>query len=380
MNINLLLKNKNLVLVFIFLFSLNIGFKEVFRLVDATNRDITFYFFYTLVSIISIALSLSLLKEKNYGMIYCITILLYIILFLSSFSSIDPSYGIQKCFLGLLLPIVFFSIFVKFKWKEELVINCFLITIFVIALIAIPYKIMNGFMNRATSFGVLGSIPFGWVNGMAFILVGLKEKKRVNDYLLMLFFVLMVFWTGSKGPLLALMVIVLFNFNKILGKKVSTKIITFFLLLVFGIIISQYADDVRSIRSFIAFFENPEEYMEGVGSGSIGSRSNYITLALDTFFDHPILGSGFGTFSEVNFTDHKYPHNIYVELLAEGGLVCFILFMILLLKNYYKTKIGQGILFMLICLSFSGDISYFRYAFFPLLISTYVHNLNKKNK
>lgn len=377
MNIGLLLKNKMYLVIFILLFSLNIGFKEVFRIVDNVNIDFTFYLFYFLLSVVMLVLSANLVRDKKYALVYFLVTILYIILFLSSFSSLDPSYGIQKCFLGFLLPIVLFSIFIKFKWTPELIINSLVFTIFIIALIAIPYKILHGLFNRATSFGLLGSIPFGWVNGMAFIIVGLKPTKKIGDYLLMVFFVTMVIWTGSKGPLLALLVIILFNFNKILGKKMSTKIIMFTLLFIIGFVVLQYADDIRSVRSIIAFFEDPEGYSEGVGKGSIGSRSNYVGSAISTFLEYPILGSGFGTFSEVNYTTHKYPHNIYVELLSEGGIICTVIFLIILLKNSFK-GLGQGVLFMLICLSFSGDISYFRYAFFPLLISTYIYNYNKK--
>lgn len=379
MNVGFLLKNKRYLIIFILLFSLNIGFKEMFRVLDTTNVDFTFYLFFILISIIGLIFSFSLIKEKNYKVIYFLSSLLYIILFLSSFSSLDPSYGIQKCFLGILLPIFIFSVFVKFKWTPELITNCLVFTIFIIALVAIPYKMQHGLMIRGTSFGFLGSIPFGWVNGMAFILVGLKDKKKTGDYLLMLFFILMVMWTGSKGPLLALVAVVLLNFNKILGRKISTKIITFTLLTVVSYITFQYADDIRSIRSIIAFFEDPEGYVEGVGRGSIGSRSGYINLAINSFVENPVLGSGFGSYSEVNNTSHKYPHNIYLELLTEGGLVCFSIFLIILLKNSYK-GLGQGVLFMLICLSFSGDMSYFRYAFFPLLVSTYIYNYNKKRK
>lgn len=375
MSSKLLLRNKNLLIVFVVLYSLTIGFKEVFRLIDDDNIDITFYLFYIILSIVTILFSMNLMKQ--YMIIYVLSTLLYVILFLSSFTTMDISYGIQKSFLGILLPLFVFSIFIRFKWTRELILSCFCVTIVGISIVAILYKLTHGFFIRSVPFGVLGSIPFGWVNGFGFVLVGMKLQKKMSDYLLLIFFILMVIWTGSKGPLLALSIIVMFNFNKILGKKFSTKLITAFVLCFVIFFIYQFADDIRSVRSFVALFEDPEGYVEGAGSGSIGSRSSYFSKGFNSFFSNPILGIGFGAFSEVNLTTHKYPHNIYIELLAEGGLICFTLFCLILKNNSFK-GMGQGVLFILICLSFSGDFSYFRYAFYPLLISTYIYNFNKK--
>lgn len=376
MDVKLLLHKNKYLLFFLILFFINIGFKEVFRLFEETDLDIAFYFFSIIISIVALALSSNLLNNNLYYKVYCLTSFLFLILFVSSFTAEDTIYGIQKCFLGLLLPLLLFSIFIRFNWSPKFIYDCFIFAVIIIIVIAIPYKISNGLFIRSTSFGLLGSIPFGWVNGMSFIIVGLKQNKKVSDYFLMLVFILMIIWTGSKGPLLAMTIIILINFNKILGDKISTKIITFLLLFLAGLVIFNYAEDIRSVRSIIAFFNDPEGYTDGVGRGSIGTRSNYIGLAFDTFLKYPIFGAGFGSFAEVNFTFHQYPHNIYLEMLAEGGIISLIIFLLILLKNSFA-GLGQAVLFMLICLSFSGDISYFRYAFFPLLISSYINNYNK---
>jgi O-antigen ligase len=186
----------------------------------------------------------------------------------------------------------------------------------------------------------------------------------------------MVLWSGSKGPFLALLVVSLFNFNKILGSKKITKLIILFLLIGFVFVINLYAEEFRAIRGLLAFFQDTEDYSDGVGSGSVGTRLDYLNTAVNLFLEKPLFGNGFGSFVEIGLL-HKYPHNVYIELLSETGLFAFFFLIFVIFKNSFK-GIGQGVLFILICLSFSGDFSYFRYALYPLLISTFIFNNFKK--
>ena len=376
MNLSFNLKNIKKFALFFLLFSINIGFKEIFRLFDEESevQNLICIITILLFSIVSIILSLNLIK--NYKVIFSISIFLFVYFFLSSLFTLQPLYGIQKAFLGILLPIVVFSLFARIKWTKDQILNFFLyITIF-LSIVAIIYKIKSGFFQREINYGVLGPITFGWINGFAFFIVALKNNKKLTEYLLILFFLSMVLWSGSKGPFLALLVVSLFNFNKILGSKKITKLIILFLLIGFVFVINLYAEEFRAIRGLLAFFQDTEDYSDGVGSGSVGARLDYLNTAVNLFLENPLFGNGFGSFVEIGLL-HKYPHNVYIELLSETGLFAFLFLIFVIFKNSFK-GIGQGVLFILICLSFSGDFSYFRYALYPLLISTFIFNNFKK--
>jgi O-antigen ligase len=364
------LKNIKKFALFFLLFSINIGFKEIFRLFDEEIEVQNLICIITIIlfSIVSTILSFNLIK--NYKVIFLISIFLFSYLFFSSLFTLQPLYGIQKAFLGILLPLVVFSLFARIKWTKDQILIFFVYVAFLLSFVAIIYKIKSGFFEREINYGVLGPIPFGWVNGFAFLIVALKKNKKLAEYLSVLFFLSMVLWSGSKGPLLALLVVSLFNFNKILGSKKITKFIMLFLLIGVVFVINLYAEEFRAVRSLLAFFEDPEDYSDGVGSGSVGTRLDYLNSAFNLFLENPLFGNGFGSFVEIGVS-HKYPHNVYIELLSETGLFAFLLLIFIILKNSFK-GIGQGVLFILICLSFSGDFSYFRYALYPLLISTFI--------
>jgi O-antigen ligase len=212
---------------------------------------------------------------------------------------------------------------------------------------------------------------------MAFLALVLQREKSVAQLVFALFFLLMVLWTGSKGPLLGIVFVCLIFFNRIMGSKISTKIMVILLILLLIYILSFFIDDIRSIRSIINFLANPEEYSEGVGKGSIGSRSDFMDISLNLFSKNPITGVGFGGWQDSNtITDHKYPHNIIFEILSETGFIGILLFLILILNLKFKNIIAYIGIFGLVTLLFSGDFSYFRYAFFPLLMA---RNLIKSN-
>lgn len=371
MDIKFLLEHRVKIIIFVVLFSLNLSFREVFKIIGTSGVE--FYFLISIMSITCILMSLSLLK--TIPKIYFPSVVLFIFLFLSSFFVVDIGYGMLKAFLGILLPLTLFSVFIRFQWTFEIIVKSFVFLTLIIGLVAVLYKLQAGFWIRNVNFGVLGPIPFGWVNGFCFVLVGLKQNKKLGDYILMLLFVLMVLWTGSKGPLVGLGVVMMLNFNKILGNKFSTKIISVFLLLAIAFFMNMFADDIRSVKGIIDFFTDTEDYIQGTGQGSIGSRANYVQIALNMFSNNYLFGNGFGSFAENSNILHKYPHNIYAELLAESGLLSIVLFFVIIFNNSFK-GIGQGVIFILVCLSFSGDFSYFRYAFYPLLISTYIY-INK---
>lgn len=365
-NTNSAFKFKNFI-VFIVLYFITIGSKEIFSFMVLGD------FVFGGVLILSFVLSLFFIKHpKRYSKLYLTAFIFYVYLLIMSFNPLEFEYGFQKAFLGLFIPLGLFVFIYKKQWGEEELLKYFILSVAVISCIGILYKIRFGLFTRAVSFGLLGSIPFGWVNGMALLAVALKREKKFFDFLMMIFFFLMVIWTGSKGPLVAFAIVSVFFFNRILGNKFSTKLVVVLMVIIGFFFIKTYGEDIRSVRTIMKYIEDPEGYTEGAGQGSIGARSNYVGYSFSLFETSPVYGVGFGGWNNTSIIEHKYPHNVYVELLSEVGLIGIILFILLLFNFKFKSIFGYMGVFGMICLSFSGDFSYFRYSLFLLLISTFL--------
>tara|TARA_B100001175_G_C19089414_1_gene439757 strand:+ start:171 stop:494 length:324 start_codon:yes stop_codon:yes gene_type:complete len=88
----------------------------------------------------------------------------------------------------------------------------------------------------------------------------------------------------------------------------------------------------------------------------VDSRQYLFFWALDLFSQSPILGNGFAYTDYIN----TYPHNIVVELLAEIGIIGFLIFMIFTFTNFMSVKDNNFRLILVVILFFclfSGSLS-----------------------
>lgn len=76
-----------------------------------------------------------------------------------------------------------------------------------------------------------------------------------------------------------------------------------------------------------------------LGSDQGSGRYEIWDNALQLFWDFPIFGIGIYNFQQYNlqyFNDFHYPHNTYLEVLVESGIIGFILYITLLLTFIFK--------------------------------------------
>jgi O-antigen ligase len=85
---------------------------------------------------------------------------------------------------------------------------------------------------------------------------------------------------------------------------------------------------------------NPFSQAKGGDIGTHSTERRVVTVGLgwDIFLEYPLFGIGLGNFREVarqvyNDPFYRPPHNSYIWALSEGGIFCFILFLLL----YYVT-------------------------------------------
>jgi O-antigen ligase len=184
-----------------------------------------------------------------------------------------------------------------------------------------------------------------------------------------------VFWSGSKGPIIAYFFAVFYLF--ISSGKYFRKLI---LIIFFGgliLILVAYQLDLYSLFNETRFGLLLQIANDGVDftEGSVGVRASSYAQALDLIGQNFLLGIGPGNFALHNST-LMYPHNVHLEILLEYGLIPFLVYVAVIV--YALVRSGSLfraiILFFLICMFFSGDTSYLRFLL-PFILLCNVSNL-----
>lgn len=304
--------------------------------------------------------------------------ILFLYLFFSSFYG-DVAYGIEKLFLSIIAPLCSLLLLNMIRISKDDFLESLMVVFVIVLVSAILWKINYGFFFREVRFGFFGSITFGWMMSLASILsiVQYIANKKTINITYALAFTIAVFWSGSKGPLLSLITIIflviLIN-AKNKGKITFITLIT--LLYYYGF---EYLENFRAIRSLITLIDDPENYIEGVGSGSIGIRLEMYSQSYKIFINNLFFGIGFGAWSNyVSIEPFLYPHNIVLEVASELGIIGLLIVLVTLKRGYYlsSTIFKYLISYLLLAMMFSGDFSYFRYIIFFII----VQNIFKKRK
>ena len=274
-------------------------------------------------------------------------LILTLYLFLSIYYiSSDKSYGIEKFQLYLTSVILFYLPILYIKFAEETFI--FYKAIFYYGIFLSVFGFMQFFgysiifsKDFGGRFTVLGVNPI-WV-GRYFsysILVGIYlifvYAKDFTKHIGKIFFITIlaisqfffIILTGSRGPLMALIVAVFyFIFSKYRFNFV--KIIALFLSVILILLI---------LYSFV-----PQDIIERIlNTSNSGKITVVIRLlayieAINNFKDSILRGIGFGSykFGGEFFGALIYPHNVFMEMLAETGLLGFLLFIFIVFYPVY---------------------------------------------
>lgn len=170
-----------------------------------------------------------------------------------------------------------------------------------------------------------------------------RKNKKIFLIIAVVIMGMAILLTGSRGGLISLLAVlgfvILVNFIKnreIKNKNASEDLKNFFLrrnLILFG---GGFA--LILILFFAVLFVGGEQsllrgfgFMSTEGDISTG-RTHFWWVALQIFFDYPIIGTGFDSYG-VAFTQYdtwsgvfrvEQAHNDYLQILADGGILSFI--------------------------------------------------------
>ena len=189
------------------------------------------------------------------------------------------------------------------------------------------------------------------LSGLIVFLSCFDKRKHFLFLKMCIYFVsfLLIVITGSRGPLVAFFLgtsaIAFFRSKKIFV-LLLVFLIAFLIFLgpIIDLLFRYFPNFSTGVIRGLSFFYFGRDRNFPI-SDQMSSRYPYYEKALSLFFEKPFFGSGvggFSYFSEVGI----YPHNIFLELLTEYGVIgislfilislLFIIFLIINFKNTLK--------------------------------------------
>lgn len=281
----------------------------------------------------------TLIDKESYKIRFCsFDIFVFIVLLTSITWSINSglsdvvTFYIIQLFLYGFIP----YFFIRFFW----VVNEFTIVRLSKAMISIgPFVIilmlsMIGYSELFKGFRLGDDNLFNPV-GIAFnfLSIGLFSfylvtRRDINIFYKILGFIcflsslVVIIMTGSRGSIFLFLVMFLFLTSKFITNKLLIFIVMLILFLVVGISFSLLDSTMLDAR-----FADP------LNSGSALERKTQYSQAFTIFYDNPLLGGGFAVFSN---TYGSYPHNLFLELIANFGVLGILFFFQLLLFCLYS--------------------------------------------
>jgi O-antigen ligase len=222
-------------------------------------------------------------------------------------------------------------------------------------------------------------IGAGWLIGMAILLLLFYPLSRIRIRQRALLVFLLPLYIGglmasaARGPMVALAVAVLLGMAVLL-KEGQLRIATALFLLFFlaaGVGGAYLVLRQTDLDKYTAKASELEVLLTGgTTTGSAGKRVDFYRATLNAIPNQPLLGTGIGSWATFYYgsDQRNYPHDLFLEITYEEGLVGLTAFLALLLlvgisifrmlnaSRFHFLVLGLLVLYSLIVSLFSGDL------------------------
>jgi len=277
-----------------------------------------------------------------------VLVLLYILIIFSLTYTSSSAYAIKKtAYFSLILLSLIIPIAVK-KFDINRFILIFSLTTFLITIIYLKFLFtyVNGSLitNLSTEDIVLARgmyLTLSYSNGIIFLYY-FFNKLLHNYRFIFVFtsFILMVLAGGRGALLFVFLILVFYSMQKLVlfFKTLKIKTNTIISIIIFFIVVF-----IVSINNTELVNRTIERLSILVGGESASVRIEYLNFALQQINDSAIFGYGIGSFGleYTNIDLRLYPHNVFVEIWFEIGLLPLILFLVfnlIVLKTIITSK------------------------------------------
>ena len=245
-----------------------------------------------------------------------------------------------ECFLCFGIP---FLLLPYHKVDAKIVIR----TVFCISLLALP-----SYLTYNYGYGDLGDGTYeaGYLMTMSyrmlilifacFLMAIARECLlliRLLALLTMIIYLALFFIVGSRGAIISLFAFLFILYihsspnSRVYKKRI---LLTIGLVIVFVLLFGYIIDVVFNLLgqrgiNVLAIERLYSNLNEGYGSLDTG-RSSLYSSSIDNFISSPLFGTGIGSSNNYKI----YPHNLFLQIMEEGGLLFLILFSFLFLKGF----------------------------------------------
>ncbi len=306
--------------------------------------------------------------------------------FLSSTWSVYPERAIEKgstIFQILICMSILYNYYSKFYSTEKLLecisLSSTFISIYTVFSAGI-YNTINGLLKGQrleVSFTNINNVSFSVSVGCLVIFYNIVFRKKYKSLIFIIINIFIMAVSGSRTFLVSFvlgcfLVIIIKNMkNKRFGRSILRNIIftiLFFFVMKFILELPMFDMINSRIEGLIASFTG-----HGEMESSASIRKSMILLGWEQFKKTPFLGVGIGNSGPVVLTETRYNnsylHNNFIELLACGGIVGFLMYYGIyiyvfynFLKNWkYRTDsfiVCFGVAFCLFVID-CGHVSYY---------------------
>jgi len=275
------------------------------------------------------------------------------LIFLSLLMGIKPFNGIRLFVLNLIfgLMIFFMTHAICSDLRKVYCLIGFLVLFHLVnAVFGIFYYLQTGY--RATSLFVDSPTYSGnfYVHGICLALgvyfASIFQKKRKFLFIVIGIFVTALFLSITRSAWLAFIFLgmLVLLFGPISRKYVFYGLVTTIFIVIFVLVFLSSDQLIENLQDRLT----TDIQTIGYNMGSIASRFLLWGSAWQIFLDYPIMGIGYDNFVELSATTHFFPilqalgegshqvHNIYLQLLAETGIIGFLVFVALVFAIFRK--------------------------------------------
>ena len=158
-----------------------------------------------------------------------------------------------------------------------------------------------------------------------------RRLPRADLWALMclLFFVYFIVLSGGRiGLLLVLLTVLIFLWNGTKGRVLAAMLLgaCFVVIALIAVVLQSYAREIAFSPEVPATLKRLVFYafLQREGNAAAGTRDVFYGLAIEVFLRSPLVGVGWGGFplaAGLTDTAGNWPHNLVLELMAETGII-----------------------------------------------------------
>jgi O-antigen ligase len=302
---------------------------------DLPLINLNYFLFFTLIA----SLLVTIIKYRCSRKELITNSLLFTLLLFTSTLLITPlGYGLEKLtrfILVIFIVILFLNIYLTTDKRIKRIFLIYAVVGVLLNLGAFAYSFALSYGSGLTPVG-LGPIVFSRLLGMTiftliFIFIYYKNLKSVYKVILVLLslfcFAGMVL-AQSRGPILSLIIsLLLFLYlYKKTNKKLNYKPLTAIIVLI-----------IIALLVVPMFVNTRLDITDSSKLGTLSKRADYYKSTLkDTFQNPTLIGNGLGSWKYDFNKDAYYPHNIFLEIMYELGIIGLLIFLFLIIKPIHK--------------------------------------------